>query len=67
MICALAYLATGNRSTQWIITDTDLFVDNAVCEVVLASRHRAYKHGDRVRFWQRGEISRQANCRRITG
>lgn len=47
-----AKLATSDRCAERVITDTDFFVYNVICEVVPPTCHSADKYGDGVRLWQ---------------
>jgi hypothetical protein len=43
------YLSACNTCAERIVADRDLFVDEGIGKIVLATRHRTYKYGDIVR------------------
>lgn len=62
-----AELATCHRSTQWVVADTDLLVNNAVGKVILAPRHGTDEDSYRMRLGQCGQELGQPDGRRIAG
>lgn len=50
------YLATCNRCAQWILTDTDLFINDVIGKVIPTTSHRTDKDSNGVRLWERGQV-----------
>ena len=57
-----AYLAAGHTGTQRVFTDTNLFVDIRICEIITSAGHSTHENGDVVRRRQGRQVFRQALC-----
>ena len=44
------YLAAGHARTEWVVADTDFFIDDMIRKVVLSPSHRTNEHNDVMCF-----------------
>lgn len=63
----LTYLATCDRCTQWILTDTDFFINDVIGKVIPTASHRTDKDSNGVRLWERGQVFGQPDGLSVTG
>lgn len=61
------YLATSDGCAQWVVADTDLFIDDVVGKVVPTTGHCTDEDGDGVRLREGRQVFRQPDSRCVAG